>query len=76
MKDYYTTKEYAELMGVHPQTVRRWNRQGKVICTRTIGNHRLPNITNGKIIGFAQGTTLVKASSKRQVINDLLKMYT
>jgi excisionase family DNA binding protein len=57
MKDYYTTKEYAELMGVHPQTVRRWNRQGKVICTRTIGNHRrfkLPIVTKGKIIGFAR----------------------
>jgi excisionase family DNA binding protein len=55
MKDYYTTKEYAKLMGVHPQTVRRWNRQGRVTCT--IGNHRrfkLPNVTNGKIIGYAK----------------------
>jgi excisionase family DNA binding protein len=40
MKEYYTTKQYAQLLGVHPQTIRRYERDGKITCIRTLGNHR------------------------------------
>ena len=36
----YTTTKFANLLGVHPQTLRRYTREGKVPCKRTPGNHR------------------------------------
>ena len=35
-----TTSQKASAMKVHPQTIRRWTKTGKLDCTRTIGNHR------------------------------------
>jgi putative resolvase len=45
-----TIKKMSERMGVHPQTLRRWERQGKIDKPqRTLGNHRryhLPALMN------------------------------
>lgn len=35
-----TIKEAAEILGVHPQTLRRWEREGKIKPVRTAGGHR------------------------------------
>ncbi|MCG3218640.1 MAG: IS607 family transposase, partial [Candidatus Heimdallarchaeota archaeon] len=35
--------EAAFLLGVHPTTIRRWDKEGKIKCSRTIGNHRRIN---------------------------------
>ena len=32
MEKYYTPKEVAELLGVHPQTVRKWYQSGELEC--------------------------------------------
>lgn len=44
-------------MKVHPQTIRRWTKTGKLDCTRTIGNHRRfePPMNDSKlVIGYAR----------------------
>ena len=37
---YYSVLHASILLGVHPQTIRRWDREGKTRCIRTPGNHR------------------------------------
>ena len=52
-----TTSQKASAMKVHPQTIRRWTKTGKLDCTRTIGNHRRfePPMNDSKlVIGYAR----------------------
>lgn len=35
-----TTREASEALGIHPQTLRRWEREGKVTPEQTPGGHR------------------------------------
>ena len=37
---YFTTSEAAKALGVSPQTIRRWENEGRLRCIRTRGNHR------------------------------------
>lgn len=40
---YYTVADYVRTLGVHPQTLRRWEREkrpGLIAPVRTAGNHR------------------------------------
>lgn len=36
-----TVSHAAKLLGVHPNTVRRWEKQGKIQASRTLGGWRL-----------------------------------
>jgi len=51
---YYTTSQYASLLGIHPQTLRKHERQGiggYVKAIRTAGNHRrylIPDTLNAE----------------------------
>lgn len=36
----YTVSKAAALLGVHPNTLRRWEREGKIAAARTPGGHR------------------------------------
>ncbi len=36
----YTPKQASEILGVKPDTLRRWNNIGKIHCTRLPGGHR------------------------------------
>jgi excisionase family DNA binding protein len=38
--EFVTTSEAARLLGVHPETVRRWTREGVLPSSRTAGRHR------------------------------------
>ena len=40
MSNLLTVKEAAELMGVTPKTIRRWEEEGKITASRTPGGHR------------------------------------
>ena len=56
---FHTIAAYSRLLGVHPQTVRRWEREhkpGLVQPVRTPGNHRrYPVATGGKlVVGYAR----------------------
>ena len=51
------TSDIATLIGVHPQTIRRWTNRGKLTCSRTLGNHRRfspPSNENKQVIGYAR----------------------
>jgi excisionase family DNA binding protein len=37
---FLTTSQAAERLHVHPKTVGRWARQGRLACLRTLGGHR------------------------------------
>jgi excisionase family DNA binding protein len=39
-KDYYSVEEIAEILGVHPDTVRGWIRDKKLPAVR-VGNYRV-----------------------------------
>jgi excisionase family DNA binding protein len=41
---FYTVSQAAVHFGVHPQTIRRWTKEGKLTCHRTLGNHRRINV--------------------------------
>jgi len=51
------TSQMAELLHVHPQTIRRWTNTGQMTCSRTLGNHRrfeLPHTDSKLVIGYAR----------------------
>ena len=42
MKDYYSISEVAELLGKSKETLRRWDRSGKLVAVREpISNYRM-----------------------------------
>lgn len=46
-KGYLSPGKIAKLLGVHVNTLRRWERSGKLMCEfRTIGNHRRYDISS------------------------------
>ena len=68
-----TVSEMASYLGVHAQTLRRWERQGKMPAPdRTLGNHRrykqIPKDTKVLTIGYARVSSHdQKADLERQV---------
>jgi len=36
-----TIKDAAQALGIHPKTIRRWEKSGKFIPQRTAGNQRI-----------------------------------
>jgi putative resolvase len=54
------TSQLAALLLVHPQTIRRWTNQGKLACSRTLGNHRrfTSPATDAKlVVGYARASS-------------------
>jgi excisionase family DNA binding protein len=58
MSKYLSTSEIAMHYGVHPQTIRRWGREGRIEPHhRTFGNHRrfaVPEPAEGKVVGYVR----------------------
>ncbi|MEN6511389.1 MAG: IS607 family transposase [Chloroherpetonaceae bacterium] len=46
MKKYINTKEACLVLGVHPNTLRRWENEGKIKAIRTPGNRRLYDLSS------------------------------
>lgn len=44
MKKYINTREVCSVLGVHPNTLRKWEKEGKILAIRTPGNKRLYNL--------------------------------
>ncbi|MGQ4834647.1 MAG: MerR family transcriptional regulator, partial [Candidatus Asgardarchaeia archaeon] len=36
----YTLKQASEILGAHPKTIQRWDREGKIRVVRTPGGRR------------------------------------
>ena len=45
MNKLLSIRQAAELLGVSTKTIRRWEQEGKIKATRTVGGHRRFNIT-------------------------------
>ncbi|MEM4083595.1 MAG: helix-turn-helix domain-containing protein, partial [Thermoplasmata archaeon] len=49
----YTMKEGKKILGVTTWTIQQWDRQGKIRCVRTIGEHgRIPESEIKRILGL------------------------
>lgn len=74
--EYYTTNEVAKLLGVCPETVRRWIRDGKLPCENGGVKGRTQRIAESDVLRLrtqdrqSPMTDLTKAA----VINELLYM--
>lgn len=81
----YTVKKASEILGVHPKTIQKWDREGKIKTVRTPGGRRripeseikrLLGITEekGLIIGYARVSSHTqKDDLERQV--ETIKQY-
>jgi len=58
MAKVYSVGEFAEELGVHPETVKRWCREDKVTYVRTAGGHRrIPHSELQRLEGTTQPRT-------------------
>ncbi|MEM4877324.1 MAG: IS607 family transposase [Thermoplasmata archaeon] len=67
----YTMKEGKKILGVTTWTIQQWDRQGKIRCVRTIGEHgRIPESEIKRILGLKEerifvGYASVSSSTQR-----------
>lgn len=50
MPDFYTVKEFAELIGAHTLTVQRWLKAGKIEGKKFEGRWRIPKSELDKVL--------------------------
>jgi excisionase family DNA binding protein len=49
----YIIREATKLLGVSAKTIKRWEREGKIKCYRTVGGHRvIPESEITRILGI------------------------
>jgi molybdopterin-binding protein len=66
MADAYRIGEAAEMLGVRVETLRRWERDGKLTTERTSGGQRLvPSAEVARLLGERHGRAKVTAGSVR-----------
>jgi len=62
--------EAAKILGVHPKTIQRWDREGKIRCIRTVGGRRrVPESEIKRIMGIHEERKIVgyaRVSSRTQ----------
>jgi molybdopterin-binding protein len=66
MPDSYRIGEAADLLGVKAETLRRWERQGTLVTTRTSGGQRqVPAAEVARLIAERQPKRAISAASAR-----------
>lgn len=64
---YVTTKKAVKILGIHPNTLREWARNGKIEYIRTVGKHRLYNVESFiNKSGDGRRVCYCRVSSKKQ----------
>ncbi len=62
MEKHYTLSEAAEILGVHPHTIRKWEWAGKIKCVRTPGGRRrIPESELKRILGGSGNRCIIYA---------------
>lgn len=56
-----TLSEACKRLGVHPNTLRKWDRQGKVRVVRTVGGRRIPESEVERLMGVVKPDVSKKA---------------
>ena len=60
MERSYTLGEAAKILGVHPKTIQKWDREGKIRCIRTVGGkRRIPESEIKRIMGIHEERKVV-----------------
>jgi excisionase family DNA binding protein len=74
MKKLVTTREACSILGVHPNTLRRWENTGKIQAIRTPGNQRLYDLspfeskpTRARIVYARVSTNAQKPDLENQI---------
>ena len=44
MEEFMSSHKASKMLGVHPSTLRRWEKEGSIKAMRTVGNHRMYNV--------------------------------
>lgn len=71
---YFSLKDAAEQLGVHPVTLRRWAESGKIQVVRTPGGHR--RFPSSEIERIRQGASEVAAESLGEELQEKALSYT
>ena len=51
----YTVKQASEILGVHPKTIQKWDREGKIKVVRTPGGRRrIPESEIKRLLGIKE----------------------
>jgi excisionase family DNA binding protein len=56
-----TLREACRRLGVHPNTLRKWDREGKISVVRTVGGRRIPQSEVERLMGFVKPDASRKA---------------
>ena len=80
MKKHNTTREACRILGVHPNTLRRWENEGKIQAIRTPGNKRLYDLSSleqkqGKKIIYARVSSYGQKEELKNQIEYLRSRY-
>ncbi|MGB9866278.1 MAG: IS607 family transposase, partial [Bacillota bacterium] len=52
LEEHYPLRKAAEILGVHPVTLRRWEKEGRIRCIRTpSGQRRFPRSEILRLLG-------------------------
>ena len=56
----YTVKQASEILGVHPKTIQKWDREGKIKTVRTPGGRRrIPESEIKRLLGISEEAGLI-----------------
>ncbi len=56
----YTVKQASEILGVHPKTIQKWDREGKIKVVRTPGGRRrIPESEIKRLLGIKEENGLI-----------------
>ncbi len=56
----YTLKQASEILGVHPKTIQKWDREGKIKVIRTPGGRRrIPESEIKRLLGIKEENGLI-----------------
>lgn len=56
----YTVKQVSEILGVHPKTIQKWDREGKIRVIRTPGGRRrIPESEIKRLLGIKDETGMI-----------------
>jgi putative resolvase len=56
-----TLQEACRRFGIHPNTLREWDKQGKIMVVRTVGGRRIPESELERLMGFVKPDVSRKA---------------
>ena len=71
-REFYSVSEAAKTLGVSIDTLRRWDRQGRIHTERDPGNRRLvPASEIDRLRGTSEGGTLSARNRFRAIVTDV-----